>query len=90
MKAKTKKAWLTIAKLAGSCIAVGTASILGAVVFDGSTKTLTDKLELDKEQKQLDYDRVHNCELRKEHWWSKSYKPYNTRTDSFFDMTGEV
>ena len=54
MKAKTKKAWLTIAKLAGSCIAVGTASILGAVVFDGSTKTLTDKLELDKEQKQLE------------------------------------
>lgn len=90
MKAKTKKALLSIAKIAGSTIAVGTATILGAVVFDGSTKTITDKLELDKEQKQLDYDRVHNCVLRKEHWWSKSYKPYNTRTSTFFDMTGEV
>lgn len=90
MKAKTKKALLTVAKIAGSCVAVGTASILGAVVFDGSTKTLEDKLKIDAEQKQAEYDRIHNCELRKEHWWSKRYKPYNTRTDSFFDMTGEV
>lgn len=90
MKAKTKKALLAVARIAGSTIAVGTATILGAVVFDGSTKTLADKLELDKEQKQLEYDRVHNCELRKRHWYSKTYKPYNTRTDSFFDMTGEV
>ena len=90
MKAKTKKAMLAVAKIVGSCVAVGTASVLGAVVFDDSTKTLTDKLELDKEQKQLEYDRVHNCELRKEHFYSKTYKPYNTRTDSFFDMTGEV
>ena len=90
MKAKTKKALLTVTKIAGSCIAVGTASILGAVVFDGSTKTLEDKLKIDAEQKQLEYDRTHNCELRKEHWYSKTYKPYNTRTDTFFDMTGEV
>lgn len=90
MKAKKKKALLVVAKAAGGVVAVITSAILGAVVFDGSTRTLTDKLELDKEQKQLDYDRVHNCELRKEHLWSKSYKPYNTRTNSFFDMTGEV
>lgn len=90
MKAKTKNAWLTIARIAGSTITVGTATILGAVVFDGSTKTLTDKLELDKEQKQLEYDRVHNCELRKRHWYSKSYEPYNTRTQDWFNTTGEV
>lgn len=90
MKAKTKKAWLTIAKIAGSTIAVGTASILGAVVFDGSTKTLTDKLNIDAENKQREYDYTHNVELRKRHWYSKSYEPYNTRTQDWFNTTGEV
>lgn len=90
MKAKTKTVLLFGVKVAASAITVCTASILGAVVFDGSTKTLEDKLKIDAEQKQLEYDRVHNCEFRKKHLWSKSYKPYNTRTDSFFDMTGEV
>ena len=90
MKAKTKKALLTVAKIAGSCIAVGTASILGAVVFDGSTKTLTDKLNLDAENKQREYDYTHNVELRKRHWYSKSYEPYNTRTQDWFNTTGEV
>lgn len=90
MKAKKKKALLAVAKIAGGCVVVFTSTVLCAVVCDGSTKTLTDKLELDKEQKQLEYDRVHNCEYRKQHLWSKNYKPYNTRTDTFFDMTGEV
>lgn len=90
MKAKTKKALLTVAKIAGSCVAVGTASILGAVVFDGSTKTLTDKLNIDAENKQREYDYTHNVELRKRHWYSKSYEPYNTRTQDWFNTTGEV
>lgn len=90
MKAKTKKALLAVAKIAGSTIAVGTATILGAIVFDGSTRTLTDKLNIDAENKQREYDYTHNVELRKRHWYSKSYEPFNTRTNEFFDMTGEV
>lgn len=90
MKAKTKKALLAVARIAGSTIAVGTATILGAVVFDGSTKTLTDKLNIDAENKQREYDYTHNVELRKRHWYSKSYEPYNTRTQDWFNTTGEV
>lgn len=90
MKAKTKKALLAVARIAGSTIAVGTATILGAVVFDGSTKTLTDKLNIDAENKQREYDYTHNVELRKRHWYSKSYEPYNTRTQDWFNTTEEV
>lgn len=90
MKAKKKKALLVFAKIAGGCVAVFTSSILGAVVFDGSTKTLTDKLNIDAENKQREYDYTHNVELRKRHWYSKSYEPYNTRTQDWFNTTGEV
>ena len=90
MKAKKKKALLAVAKIAGGSIVVFTSTVLCAVVCDGSTKTLTDKLNIDAENKQLDYDRVHNCELRKRHWYSKSYEPYNTRTQDWFNTTGEV
>lgn len=90
MKAKTKTVLLFGVKVAASALTVCTASILGAVVFDGSTKTLEDKLKIDAEQKQLEYDHVHNCELRKRHWYSKSYEPYNTRTQDWFNTTGEV
>lgn len=90
MKAKKKKALLVVAKAAGGVVAVITSAILGAVVCDGSTRTLTDKLELDKDQKQREYDYTHNVELRKRHWYSKSYEPYNTRTQDWFNTTGEV
>ena len=90
MKAKKKKALLEVAKIAGGCVVVFTSTVLCAVVCDGSTKTLTDKLNIDVENKQREYDYTHNVELRKRHFYSKSYEPYNTRTQDWFNTTGEV